>query len=127
MLHWNQKIMNLSNSAPNPKRNKFERLERFNSVNEKIMPETIHAIHDLSPYMKTRRFKVPIKSTLLTVLLSTIAFLFVKAFIPILTRKIPAIGNMPGGASYIFESVIYALILGLTLMLSFGINYAKNK
>lgn len=120
--------MNLSNNASNnPKRNNFERLERFNSVNEKIMPETIHAIHDLSPYMKTRRFEVPIKSTLLTVLLSTIAFLFVKAFIPILTRKIPAIGNMPGGASYIFESVIYALILGLTLTLSFGINYAKNK
>ncbi len=119
--------MNLSNSAPNPKRNNFERLERFNSVNDKILPQTIHAIHDLSPYMKTRRFKVPITSTLLNVLLSTIAFLFVKAFIPILTRKIPAIGNMPGGASYIFESVIYALILGLTLILSFGINYAKNK
>jgi len=98
----------------------------FNSLNEKIMPQTIHAMHDLSPYMKTSKLKLPVKSTLLTVLLSTLAFIFTKSVVRVLSKRVSFIENMSENTSYVVEAVMYAVILCITISLSIGINFMKK-
>jgi len=124
--------MNYPNNAPSLRkiheRNNrgFEKIEMFNSLNEKIMPQTIHAMHDLSPYMKTSKLKLPVKSTLLTVLLSTLAFIFTKSVVRVLSKRVSFIENMSENTSYVVEAVMYAVILCITISLSIGINFMKK-
>lgn len=123
-VHGLKKINERSSLGPT---GRFDRIDMFNSINDKIMPQTIHAMHDLSPYMKTSTGSVQVKSTVLTILLSTLSFMFTKSLVSVLSKRVSFFKNLSVNTSYVVESAMYALILGIALSISIGINTIRIK